>query len=525
MTGGARVAVLVRGDDAGREAVEDARDPVFIDVTQGLAELHLALAASGPFDRIVDRSGPKAAVKRFNICLYHCTAGGAYVVGSASSPASPEQVSELLLHVRTLQERRAAGAEPPRPGRDDRTNPERDLDALACSVGDVRFEGGVLEIENTASTLAKIPEDSMNRLLTLRPGLGSVLATRPGVSFASRCLPRLSDDRFHEVFPRVYEAPELSLRTYSDVVCMPRQAAFRDNLVLPESFRHIARRRLRNQQFPEWAPRFLGRPDVVAEPLDGAFYYLDNHVRGHFGHALTEQISHLWGWAEAKRRIPDLRALVFAYGDKGVADWELDLLAAGGVERSDVVVADGPRSVRTLVTTTPMFSMPEFIHPGIVETYDSIGERFAASPARSTWPDRIFCSRRIRKRWCHNTSEVEELFARAGFEVVYPEEHPLAEQVQLVRNAQVVAGFAGSGMFQVAFAGAPKTVILVSSESYTAQNEYMMSAVLGHDLAIAYCRPDLSPTTGRFSAAVYQSDFTFDREREGVFLERVLSDL
>ena len=122
--------------------------------------------------------------------------------------------------------------------------------------------------------------------------------------------------------------------------------------------------------------------------------------------------------------------------------------------------------------------------------------------------------------------DVEALFESHGFTVLFPEDHPLPEQVRLVREADVVAGFAGSGMFQIAFAGGPKHVILVASESYTATNEYLISSVVGHRLDLALCRPDVpKPEDGGFSQEWYHSDFTFDDAREGVFLREVLASL
>ena len=109
--------------------------------------------------------------------------------------------------------------------------------------------------------------------------------------------------------------------------------------------------------------------------------------------------------------------------------------------------------------------------------------------------------------------------------MIFPEDHPLPEQVRMVREADVVAGFAGSGMFQIAFAGGPKHVILVGSESYTASNEYLISSVVGHRLDLVLCRPDVPMEGERFSNASYQSDFTYDDDREGHFLRRVLADL
>ena len=95
---------------------------------------------------------------------------------------------------------------------------------------------------------------------------------------------------------------------------------------------------------------------------------------------------------------------------------------------------------------------------------------------------------------------MEALFADHGFTVVHPEDHSLPDQARMVRDAEVVAGFAGSGMFQIALAGGPKHVVLVGSESYTASNEYLISSVVGHRLDLVLCRPDV-PKTG---AAVRQ---------------------
>ncbi len=89
----------------------------------------------------------------------------------------------------------------------------------------------------------------------------------------------------------------------------------------------------------------------------------------------------------------------------------------------------------------------------------------------------------------------------------------------------MVAGFAGSGMFQIALAGGPKHVVLIGSESYTASNEYLISSVVGHRLDLVLCRPDVPKTGRRFDNASYQSDFTFDHDREGVFLRSVLAEL
>ena len=217
---------------------------------------------------------------------------------------------------------------------------------------------------------------------------------------------------------------------------------------------------------------------------------------------------------------------MFARRGETLAEWELALLEAGGIARDRVVVAHEPTRVERLVGTSPMFGMPAYVHPAIATTYAVVGSALAdRASADAPGPLRIFCTRRPGKRTCHNAAEVEALFAEHGFTVVHPEDHPLPDQARLVRDAEVVAGFAGSGMFQIALAGGPKHVVLIGSESYTASNEYLISSVVGHRLDLVLCRPDVPKTGRRFDNASYQSDFTFDHDREGVFLRAVLAEL
>jgi capsular polysaccharide biosynthesis protein len=519
-----RLAVVTRGP---RAALTDRLERALpgavvvpLDLEDGMDAVHLALAAGRPWDLVLDVAGGKGAAHRWPVHLHHVRRGGAVAV---RLPGRPKPLERSVREVLAAQ---AAGVEAPAPGRDPRDNPERDLAALAASAGDLRVEDGWLRATNEVATLAKVPELEADAFLSGRAD-ARVLATLPGVRFASRAVVRSSGE---VRLPTEIDAPPMSLREYDDVTCLGRQAAYagaqHGGFVLPESYRHPFKRRLRNVAFAEWAPRFVRAPEPASAQLDGAYFLLDSYVRGHFGHALTDQLGHLWGWRPALERHPDLRALVFAKPGEPLAEWELALLEAGGVPRDRVEVRHEPTRVGTLLCTSPMFGMPAYVHPSIATTYAVVGSGLADRAAPGLpGPLRVFCSRRPGKRTCHNASEVEDLFAGHGFTVVYPEDHPLPEQVRLVRAAEVVAGFAGSGMFQIALTGGPKHVVLVGSESYTASNEYLISSVVGHRLDLVLCRPDVPRTERRFDNASYQSDFTYDDTREGVFLRGVLDAL
>ena len=277
--------------------------------------------------------------------------------------------------------------------------------------------------------------------------------------------------------PDHYDAPDLFLREYDDALCLPRQVVVQRGLVLPESFTTVEDHRQRNAVLHNVSLDFVRSPLAGVDPVDlpGRWFHLDNHLLWHFGHAVTEQVSHLWGWQRARAADPGLRALVCSETGELTA-WQRDLLAAGGVPPDEVHVATAAVRVETLVGCTPMFSRPAFVHPGMLETYHADQRaRSRLGPAPGRGRSEVFIGRRGSKRACRNADELVAEFVAAGFEVIHPEDHPLADQVEYVRRAEVVAGFAGSGMFHVAFTGGPRHVVLVTSESYPAHNEYLMS--------------------------------------------------
>lgn len=517
------VAIVTRAANHSLERVMARTVPTarvaHIPAGEDLRVRHVALAAHGPMDMIVDLAGGPGARRRFQEQFFHTKSGGTYLCRIPKQGDLPAFIDEVL-SLQASEDLRP----PDSPRSEGRGMRERDRHAFAASLRRLDVHGRFLVAVNGVETLAKLRESDANDLLRLRSEAGRVMATVPASRVASECRLSVSgDDGPPFPAPPEYDAPELSLRQYDRVSCWPRQVAVQGNVVLPATFRHNAKRRLRNNTLMDWAPEFVRPLEEPRTRLAGEYFYLDNQFRGHFGHLLTEQISQLWGWRRAKEQNPGLRALVLERPGHPVKEWEYAVLAAGGVASEDVHVAAEPVTVDSLVTATPMFSMPDYIHPRIVDTYQAVGDALDGTGTIDDWPERVFCSRRGRRAG-HNQDEIEQVFVDAGFRVMFPEELSLGDQVRLVRRAEVIGGFSGSGMFQIAFAARPRHVILVGSESYTASNEYMISSVLGHRLDVVLCRPDV-PRGGRFTAASYHSNFTYDAQREGRFLQRVLADL
>jgi capsular polysaccharide biosynthesis protein len=526
-TPAAAVAVLHDGD-AGLADLITATHPELrtlpVLVTGPAATVHVTLAAHGRFLLILDDvRDARLRAELFRECFWHLAAEGQYVVRNFRNGRGTVGVKPVGRMIKRLAEpaEPLAAKIPPQP--------RFDSDRLAAAMGPVVVTGRHLRVTNTRAALPVIREEEAAEFLAIRgPDAGRVLRTLPAVEFDSRCTLHTSLAGPDLRMPERYEVPALGLREYHDVVCAQEQVALLGHVALPDSYRHIARPRLNSRPLPLVAPRFAvtRRPLKEPVPLAGEYYYLDNEHRGHFGHVMTELLSKLWAWPELKLERPGLKALVALNRRREMAEWEYTLLEAAGIAREEVTVVRRPALVQTLIAAAPMLSMPEYVHPDISQVWRRMGDSLVRRASPQDHPERIFCSRRPGKRNCNNTREVEELFSRNGFSIVFPEDYSLPDQVALFRTAQVVAGFAGSALFNLCWSVEPKRVIAHATESYTARNEYLIAAVLGHELHFITSVPDIShPAKGPRSRKAFRSDFTFDLDREGRTVEAILRSL
>lgn len=510
------VAAAVRAVLPGAEVVELPVDPT---------DRHLLMARRGPFDGVLDVGGSNGAEgrrRRFEDTFWHLVAGGPYVVagGAREAGGSSDGLGPLLEEV-------ASGPGEPLRDRDRRSREYIGL-ALKNHVRHRVVGDHVVLTHDLADVLVKIREEDYNAFLATGGGprhrlLEVVAAEDPPPA------PRFREgpNRRRRPMDRPIGSAVLSLRDYRDVVVEPRQVVVDGRLLLPDTYRHNRSPVQRHHALADVAPRFAVPRSPIGSDLprlEGTCLHLDNESRGHFGHVLTETLSRMWTWEKALEIDPDARVLVGAtWTWPELAAWELEFYAACGIpaERIVLLEIDRPVRVERLISGTPMWSQPHYVHPRIRETWRRVGDRLAATaPAQDDWPRRVFISRRIAKRGCVNGEQLEAEFEAAGFEIVYPEDYSLGHQVALFRNAEVIAGYGGSGMFQTMFAEEPKHVIQVASEVYGPRNEYLIAAVLGHRLDSVVCRAE------RYDGPKpMHAPFRYDPEHEGPFLREILAAL
>lgn len=317
---------------------------------------------------------------------------------------------------------------------------------------------------------------------------------------------------------RTLQLPDLYFREYQNVAVSARQVVRYGRFVLPDSWRHPHQRRLNNRQLVaatqfhgEYLPRTL---PLKSRDLEGVYYYLDTELPSHFGHITTDVLSRFWGWDEARRRYPGVRALVSSRTDVlKLPTWQADIFDAYGIPASDVVVV-GPREeviVETLVGVTPLFENPHYVVPQISEDWQRVRKGLAQVEPPVT-NSRIFVARkRTGKRECLQHDDVEQFFSSEGFSIVFPEQFCIAEQAAIFSQAKIIGGWAGSGMFSMMFSPDAR-VILVSSDSYDAHNEELFAAVNGNEIHYFWGESSIPQPPNRWSFKAFTSDWSFNLE-------------
>lgn len=326
--------------------------------------------------------------------------------------------------------------------------------------------------------------------------------------------------------------PRMDLRRYEgEIILSAGSLARTERFVLPESFKWQGKR-LHQPKLTQVEGRFgrLRENDSPPTRLEGAFYFFDYAHPGHYGHLMTEAIAKLWGWDEAKEALPDLRLLLRRHPrDAGRTRPRPDLavLRAFGVAERDIVWVDGPVVVDTLVGATPMWhnSPPFQAHPAMRAIWRRLRDGFHPEGVSPAEGDRLFVTRREGNRPCRNVDEVEAIFSELGYTIVHPGALTPQEQCHAFSNARVVAGFGGTGMFNMLYADQVSDVVVLNHDAYLARNEHMMSELLDANIHYFWSKADV-PADGRErSYAASQSTWEFDVSTHAEALRSLLTRL
>mgnify|MGYP002721055619 FL=1 len=191
----------------------------------------------------------------------------------------------------------------------------------------------------------------------------------------------------------------------------------------------------------------------------------------------------------------DVAVLVHDRADKVLAE----LLEAAGIARERLVSFDHPVLLDELILPGKAFQIQGYVNDAALATYRTIRDAMAGTARIPALPERLYLSRQTNPaRRLLNEDDVAKLFMARGFVVVAPETLPLRQQIALAANARMIAGPAGSNMFQLAFQRDLEKAFVLGSNEFVQTTELFMCG--GRPVRFGYFVGEVAEQAGPHSA-------------------------
>jgi capsular polysaccharide biosynthesis protein len=258
-------------------------------------------------------------------------------------------------------------------------------------------------------------------------------------------------------------------------------------------------------------------PSVAASAtreLAGRSFFLGHYSPG-FGHVLLETLTRLWpavdygkydNFVLYPRRL-DATPVIQR------KKWLDGLLEPFGVSMDKAVLVQETMRIARLDIASAPFVIKTAADPRFLRVFDVISqhvEKTAGRPAVSSTPPRVYLSRSGlgSKRHADNESSIERLMTSRGFVVVRPEAMSIAEQVGLLKGAEVVAGCDGSGLHMAVFMR-PGTKLL-AIDSRIVPSQFLIDQARGLDAVHVLAVDGVIARLETWTAALDRVNFALD---------------
>jgi capsular polysaccharide biosynthesis protein len=220
-------------------------------------------------------------------------------------------------------------------------------------------------------------------------------------------------------------------------------------------------------------------PPADAPRLAGATVFMAKGGEFNYGHFLLDCLPALLAAEELGLTavLPPISPLL--------KPWNRELLA---LAFPGLVVRETPAKAVRLEAAVFATPMDHYLHRPNVLLARLRARILANCPRRGTGPKRVYISRRAwPMRVMVDEPELEAALALRGFVIARTEKLSVAEQIALVRDAQIVVGPTGAGMANALFAPAGAKVVEIQPEIFTSTWLRDMAHVAGGDWHGYFC--------------------------------------
>lgn len=277
-------------------------------------------------------------------------------------------------------------------------------------------------------------------------------------------LPLLND----EIFPDVNFAPDSVLYKLSNVEIYPDGLIKKDGVLFVESFRNgPSRTHTGVAKWHDWEGEFASIDDTVL--------YLGGEHFGGYGHFLGEIFSRLW-----IKKYLNVNQFKIAVDKKNVL-FVKELLRLAGIDEGSLLEIERPMQIKSILIS----SQSHVVRTGFSREGAEFYRNIARSISTKIISKNIYISRRmVSQRNLKNEKQVEGIFRRLGFDIIFPELLTIESQIALFDGCENIAGISGSGFFTSLFGGSNKRKFIITSSAYVLHNDSIMNSY--NDCQISY---------------------------------------
>ena len=223
--------------------------------------------------------------------------------------------------------------------------------------------------------------------------------------------------------------------------------------------------------------------NFIDEPV---VYLGGSYMFSHFGHFLVEGLARTWALLDKK--YSKLKVVIFYETKQKLPSFVRKMLNALGVADENILVIYKTTKFAKVFVPIQAMNGHLYILPIMNKVFDNISSNM--SKANYENYDKIYLSRsRMNDGRTFGENSVENIFAKNGYKIIYPETLPLKQQIFLAKNCKEMAGTAGTALHLALFMKRGGRVIQIKRNSTISDNintQKLICDLRGLDLVWIY---------------------------------------
>lgn len=251
--------------------------------------------------------------------------------------------------------------------------------------------------------------------------------------------------------------------------------------VLNSHGRFVRASRCLRHRTGQYHPHVKSVKDVEYCDCDAVF--LGNGVR-HFGHFLFEGMNR--AYPALNKKYKNAKFVFVSNNGDEIQACGKTFLHALGVPAENIMVLTAPMRFRNVYVPEQAFNIPVWSSKEFADTYAKISDFYVKD--RGKYYDKIYVSRcALAQRATFGEKQIEKIFVKNGFKVIYPETLSLERQIALMAHCRVLAGAAGTALHLALFMRPGGTVIQIKRNQVVQDNITTQNMLCrGHKLKLIY---------------------------------------